>query len=267
MKHSTFLTTLLLQGILLPLLSFAQITHDELLLEPNYKFNSSFDSLIIQSERHSVALRGGDDLLLATRFDDWSDGSLINSDSSEYYYDANNLLIELIGKTVINDEWFFYNRTIFEYDANNNRTLQLKQIWDGINWMNDLQDIYEYDANNNQTLQLKQIWDGVNWVNDYQILYYYEIFVSNSNFESSDLFFQVFPNPSNTHLTIDIGEYDFQNGSVNIYNSIGQLIYSQVIQNGTNRKSLNLSDFSEDIYFLQLTLGDNQATKSFIVAH
>jgi hypothetical protein len=65
----------------------------------------------------------------------------------------------------------------------------------------------------------------------------------------------------------DLGITDLQNGNVNMYNSTGRLVYSQAIQNGINRKSLDLSGLAEGTYHLQILARDRQVTQTFIIVH
>ena len=100
----------------------------------------------------------------------------IDTDSIEYYYNPNCLLAEEIhlGFSFSSMEWENTWKVIYEYDANDNQTLESWQAWDSVNWVNDRQYIYEYDANNNRTLELEQDWDSTHWVNDEQYIYEYD---------------------------------------------------------------------------------------------
>lgn len=157
MKHLTSYTTLLLLGLVFPFISFSQIN----------PVDFSQDELpTIRTHNHTaIALQGNEDLIIASQTDYWDyfTGLYSTSDSTEYYYE-NDLLTKLIFRNLENNEWSILRRVIYEYDANANPTLELRQNWTDSTWQNTLQYVSEYD-NNNRTSFLRQNWNEDNWVN------------------------------------------------------------------------------------------------------
>ena len=76
----------------------------------------------------------------------------------------------------------------------------------------------------------------------------------------------IFPNPVNSLLTIDFGDLGFQNCTVKIYNSTGQLVYSEELQTEELRKEINLDEFSTGAYYLTVLTENWQETQSFLIA-
>lgn len=74
-----------------------------------------------------------------------------------------------------------------------------------------------------------------------------------------DFSFQIFPNPATNQAIIDIGESQLQNGKVNIYNAMGQLVYSHALRNDVLKKTLDLTGLQEGTYFVQLLAEGVQA--------
>jgi len=56
-------------------------------------------------------------------------------------------------------------------------------------------------------------------------------------------------------------------GNLYIYNAIGQLVYSQAIQNEDHKSSLDLTGLSEGTYFLQLMDGGKQTSQTLVITH
>ncbi|HXK91569.1 MAG TPA: T9SS type A sorting domain-containing protein [Bacteroidales bacterium] len=64
---------------------------------------------------------------------------------------------------------------------------------------------------------------------------------------------QIFPNPTNSILTITFPhQYVNDFNLIEIYNTLGELVYSQKIHSLQNQITINLSDLSEGIYFLEI---------------
>jgi hypothetical protein len=63
---------------------------------------------------------------------------------------------------------------------------------------------------------------------------------------------KVFPNPANSHLNLDFGNFNSLNGySIKIYNSLSQVIYNQQITQQS--ETIDLSTFGGNgVYFLHV---------------
>lgn len=86
--------------------------------------------------------------------------------------------------------------------------------------------------------------------------YYYEALPTTS-VEESNSTAQVYPNPVKNILNIESSEHNF----VNIYNSLGSLVYSAAIENNL---SIDFSNYAKGIYFVNLQ-GNNSITKKIVV--
>ncbi|MBL4594838.1 MAG: T9SS type A sorting domain-containing protein [Flavobacteriales bacterium] len=78
---------------------------------------------------------------------------------------------------------------------------------------------------------------------------------------------QNIPNPFNNTSNIEFYLPQANNVSINIYNVLGKSISNEEIQavKGTNSYSLNAADFSNGVYFYNLTYSNQTITKRFIV--
>ena len=69
----------------------------------------------------------------------------------------------------------------------------------------------------------------------------------------------IYPNPSNNFIDIETTLIDY---SLSVFDIMGKLILKEnVIQ---NKARINISNFSNGIYFLQLASGDSIISKKFI---
>ena len=77
----------------------------------------------------------------------------------------------------------------------------------------------------------------------------------------------VFPNPTKDFVVIELDENLAQNGTLRIYNPIGQILYSETIRDGEHRKSIDLTNISEGTYFLSIGIGEKTGVKTLMIAH
>jgi len=83
----------------------------------------------------------------------------------------------------------------------------------------------------------------------------------NTNFESRKIEF--FPNPFSSQLNITTST-DFENASLKLFNSVGQLVMEK---NNLNGKSISIEreNLSNGIYFVELLQEGNVLTKSKLI--
>lgn len=78
--------------------------------------------------------------------------------------------------------------------------------------------------------------------------------------------FKLFPNPTSDRV-INVKFNDVTNKSlqIEVYNSLGQIVYDWLIENDFTTLSLKLNDLESGIYFLKLVSSDFQETKKLIL--
>jgi PKD repeat protein len=76
----------------------------------------------------------------------------------------------------------------------------------------------------------------------------------------------VFPNPANDIVNISLNEIENEVVSINIYNSIGQLIYTPDINN-KKHLVLNTKSFTEGLYVIRFKIDRKLVSKRFTVIH
>jgi hypothetical protein len=87
--------------------------------------------------------------------------------------------------------------------------------------------------------------------------------VAVNDLEASRSFFQVFPNPTTGHVTIQTNSIYSKEGEFFLYNAAGILIAQIPFQNSTNSMDLSLDHLPNGVYLLQLNVGGsvNHAVK------
>ena len=75
---------------------------------------------------------------------------------------------------------------------------------------------------------------------------------------------KIYPNPASENITIDLGESNSKSLNIDVIDSIGKIIFSESYTN-QNKVSVNLSQFSEGVYFVKITNDDKQQIEKLIV--
>jgi PKD repeat protein len=79
--------------------------------------------------------------------------------------------------------------------------------------------------------------------------------------------FHIYPNPVSEALNIDFNSASSQSFVINVFNSLGQVIYSDVLKNvsGKIHSVVNVNDFAHGYYTLQITSNATVVRSKFIV--
>ncbi len=77
----------------------------------------------------------------------------------------------------------------------------------------------------------------------------------------------IYPNPSTGIFTLDLGTTIIDKGSIEIFNNIGQSVYSENFESAPHQLfSVDLSDFSSGVYFVNFKLGEQSITQKIILS-
>ncbi|HQK97265.1 MAG TPA: T9SS type A sorting domain-containing protein, partial [Bacteroidia bacterium] len=79
----------------------------------------------------------------------------------------------------------------------------------------------------------------------------------------------LFPNPASTSLTINFFTPNQENSTIEIYDMIGKVVSSRVInsQEGFNAQDLDITGLNNGVYFLKMTQSEKSTVKKFVVKH
>lgn len=78
----------------------------------------------------------------------------------------------------------------------------------------------------------------------------------------------VYPNPTNNHAYVNLNLNSESPVKVQVYNSLGSLIYNgteQKLAAGKNKVAIDCGNFTSGLYFMSLTAGNSKVTKRLIV--
>jgi hypothetical protein len=216
----------------------------------------------------------------------WSGSFWVNFKYNSYTYDANNNQTGNLLQTWNALNWMNDSLETFTYNAGNKLTSNLIQIWKDSVWTNINEATYGYDANSNETEYLFQIWRNSSWARDTIKTYTYDAnhlmlssAVKSFNLTSNNLvtwgdsiyyYYAVeginelhlhtassiaYPNPSNGIFTIQspvvIGNPDSYRESVEVYNVLGEKVYSQFTIHNL-QFTIVLNDQPAGIYFYKI---------------
>ena len=131
-------------------------------------------------------------------------------------------------------------------------------------WKKDTVDLISYAGQNNIMIafQNRGHFGQAIYIDNINLLSPLGISENNSNIN-----FNVFPNPNNGTFTIDLTTANMDDYSLDLYNSIGQIIYSEKLNQfkGNFNKQLNISDFGKGIYFLNVRSSKKVNSKKICV--
>lgn len=105
--------------------------------------------------------------------------------------------------------------------------------------------------------------NNITFSNGFSVAHYFKN--TSLSADSFDLLDAVvlFPNPSKDFFTIDVPAGLTKSGKMEIYNSIGQKVVTKTISSDADL-TVNVSELSNGVYFLNLNLGDANKTLRFI---
>jgi hypothetical protein len=176
-------------------------------------------------------------------------------------FNANNdctYEVEQVWNTV-SSAWDNGAQYYFTYDANNNNTSQEYQYWSStLGWVNEELYLYTYNSNNDWTFYAEQSWINSAWVNEltesatYDVnnlelsfiynyynstgtlatsgdsdYYYFTDVLGVNNIKAQQNNITVYPNPSKGIFTLSITNYELGITNVEVYNMLGEKVYSQ----------------------------------------
>lgn len=82
-----------------------------------------------------------------------------------------------------------------------------------------------------------------------------------------NIFLNIFPNPATNHITIEFDLTETTNISIEIKNILGQTVKeidSSLYSNGKNKIEIDVSEFSQGLYFMQLKSENEFISKKFV---
>jgi hypothetical protein len=75
----------------------------------------------------------------------------------------------------------------------------------------------------------------------------------------------VYPNPSNGLVTIDLKGALAQNATIEVYNSLGQNVINQTYTQASGKFEINLTDYAKGVYSIKLTVEGQVVNKRVVL--
>ncbi|MBK5283948.1 MAG: T9SS type A sorting domain-containing protein, partial [Bacteroidia bacterium] len=132
-----------------------------------------------------------------------------------------------------------------------------------VDWRTDSVYLDNYIGNSNVLIKFKAISNAGNnlYVDDVNFQ-----FVTGIDGLSSSSAFDVYPNPTNGLLNVNLNLDGSSNVLIRVYNSIGERVMSRELKNAVSGPySLNLSELSAGNYVVQLVNGKNNSVRKITV--
>lgn len=149
----------------------------------------------------------------------------------------------------------------YAYDVNNNLKSVIINGWNGITntWEEYRKSEYQYDGNNNLTLEtyyLKEV--GNAWTKISTSQYYNSPLTVNSITQVEEQFVTVFPNPARDCIIVrGIAE-----STITVFNLSGGIIYKQVMKGKS--KTIDVSSWINGTYLIFVEAGNNRTVSKII---
>ena len=82
---------------------------------------------------------------------------------------------------------------------------------------------------------------------------------------SNNIILNIYPNPTNGVVHFDLSDNVYSGSTFRISNSLGQIIFSEIIDQSTGTKEIDLEDKKPGIYFVSIESKDGIATKKLVL--
>jgi len=180
----------------------------------------------------------------------WNNNQWNSSQKVIYQYKMNGGITALSFQ-YINNEWVYSYRLNEDYDIHNNPKNFKVEMYEGNTWkiLMETELLYTYDNQNRLVESVLKYNDGNAWYNLSKEKITYK---TNTGISTQKLTLNIFPNPTTDYFQLNMKEASA--GTLNIYNTQGQLIVSQHIEN-TNDKRIDLSEFTPGTYIVNFICG------------
>ena len=227
------------------------------------------DSVWANSGQITYSYNNSNQLTSKVSQDCWTSGLWMNIDSISYSYDENNnLSVELTDKWISDNsydyEWIDFEKILYTYDDTNKLTNYLLQRWVDNNWKDYQQSSTGFDVNNFIISETNKTWGVMETSFGGDSTYYY-FHTGTAGINDQTTPFQslsIYPNPSSGQFTISSKS---EITSVEIYNLVGERIYSDYNLNCKTIKAFDLSGSPKGIYFVKVQNGTKGINKKIVI--
>jgi hypothetical protein len=182
-----------------------------------------------------------------------------------YTYDTYGNLINWLSQSKNGDFLENINRTIFTYDAANNKTSAIRQDWKDNSWVNLDFDRHSFNEYNLLTSDAYKYWNssGTKIMDgDSSAYYYHEAVTGINEIERAKENICIYPNPNRGKFTLTSNSII---QSIVIFNINGKRIYTDSGFIQLMQKEIDLSDYDKGVYLLKIQTGKGVETKKLLI--
>ncbi len=231
----------------------------------SYTYQNWYDDEWKNTWRYTYSYDGNNHLISQLN-QNWffNDVDWTNADLYTYYYDTNNNLSSKLHQTWNGSDWEDYGLYTYTYDANHNLTGEFTFGLDGMDWVNFLQHTVTYDVNN---FTISDTYKSLNFTtNEIEFgdstHYYFHTLTGMDEVTAKEGSINVYPNPTDGKFTLCSNN---TLRAVEIYNLLGERIYSNSKIWEQDSIEIDLSSFGTGIYFINMDDGAIMHTQSIVV--
>ena len=202
-----------------------------------------------------IITNNGDGTIQNTITQSWNSNSKIwkNSQRIENTYTSVNKPLTTKFSSWTNGSWENSMNQIYNYDAGNNLTQLLSNIWDSNSkiWKSFSQINYTNSNTGSVQQYISQIWNSTSnsWTNAQRVSYLYAITTEFVDARSLEL--KVFPNPCTDKIHLSLP--DNTDAKIRIFDLNGKVIYENLVKVSEN--DINISEIKAGFYFISLEQG------------
>jgi hypothetical protein len=134
-------------------------------------------------------------------------------------------------------------------------------------WRLETIDLTPYVGTSNLLVKFRNVndYENILYIDDINVLETTVGIIKNNSF--TDL--EIFPNPANDAALVKVYSSVAEKTSLNLINSLGQLVISKEVAmvNGENSFEISTADLANGVYLLDITTSNGKTTKKLVVNH
>jgi hypothetical protein len=196
---------------------------------------------------------------------EWNNGSFTSIYQVIYTFDTDNFLIRSVKQAGHDTVWSNSTKYEYTYDGNHNRTVVSHMAWLNNAWVGSWSRISNFDENSflNSEVGWRFNYAGTEVTSADSSHYYYHTIVNGINdLPAQDQSLTISPNPSSGKFTLTSTS---PISSIEVYNLIGELIYSDFNLNRLTSKEINLTAAPKGIYFVKIKNGEKMQSREIVI--
>jgi hypothetical protein len=208
--------------------------------------------------------------------------SWLNGTRFSFAYDQNGYYIEMMIENWEDNHWKEAFRIDYTNDTEGNILCEWAHTPTPFGWVNDSRKNYTYDSNGNVLTGVNEIWTSGTWQPDMQSSYLYNkkeylllLNVPVYRYEATYMGFplgmkqelafgfNIYPNPANGQIKIDLAEMETGNPVLYIHDNYGKTV--KKVQLNREQSQVDVSGLATGLYFLTIQTQGGSASGKLVI--